>query len=227
MMTGNTEVGIQRRYLHDEVADRLRELIRSGQLKPHQHINELELCARFGISRTPMREAIKILATEGLLELLPNRGAHVTSVSQDELDEIMEVIAGIEATAGDLACRNASEGEIDAIAAMTDEMLATFDRRDEAGFFAINWRIHEAIVRAAHNSRLTALYATFTVRIQHMRYSAGRTSTQWQRAADEHRRMVALLRARDCETLCRLMRDHARASKPVILATYGDEHERG
>ena len=72
-------LGIRRRYLHDEVAQRLRELIRVGELEPRARINELELTVRFGISRTPLREAIKILATEGLLELLPNRGARVAS----------------------------------------------------------------------------------------------------------------------------------------------------
>ena len=98
-------IGISRRYLHDEVAERMRELIRSGEMEPKARINEGELTERFGISRTPLREAIKILATEGLLELLPNRGARVASISDGELEEMMEVIAGLEATAGDLACR--------------------------------------------------------------------------------------------------------------------------
>ena len=74
-------IGISRRYLHDEVAERMRELIRSGEMEPKARINEGELTERFGISRTPLREAIKILATEGLLELLPNRGARVASIS--------------------------------------------------------------------------------------------------------------------------------------------------
>ena len=76
-------LGIHRRYLHDEVAQRLRELIRSGELEPRSRVNELELAERFGISRTPLREAIKILATEGVLELVPNRGARVVSISNE------------------------------------------------------------------------------------------------------------------------------------------------
>ena len=75
-------IGISRRYLHDEVADRMRELINEGELEPRARVNESELTERFGISRTPLREAIKILATEGLLELLPNRGARVASISR-------------------------------------------------------------------------------------------------------------------------------------------------
>ena len=98
-------VTINRRYLHDEVASRLRELILSGDLEPKARVNELELSERFGISRTPLREAVKILATEGLLELLPNRGARVASLSVSEIEDVIEVVAGLEATAGDLACR--------------------------------------------------------------------------------------------------------------------------
>ena len=103
--------GISRRYLHDEVADRMRELIQSGEMEPKERINESELTERFGISRTPLREAIKILATEGLLELLPNRGARVASITEAELEDMIEVIAGLEATAGDLACRTVSDEE--------------------------------------------------------------------------------------------------------------------
>src|ERR687898_2596404 len=95
---------IKRRYLHDEVAERLRELIRDGVLEPRARVNELELAERFGISRTPLREAIKILATEGLLDLLPNRGARVASITNQEIDEMIEVVAGHESTPADLAC---------------------------------------------------------------------------------------------------------------------------
>lgn len=214
--------GIQRRYLHDEVSERLRELIRAGELKPRARINEIELCERFGISRTPMREAIKILATEGLLELLPNRGARVSTISQGEIEEMIEVVAGIEATAGELACRNATDQEIEAIAARTNVMIAAYDSRDEAEFFAINWKIHEAIVASARNGMLAGIYTNLMGRIQRMRYSAGRTPEQWKRAADDHIRIVELLRARDADALGRLMRDHVRATKPVISAAYGE-----
>ncbi len=147
--------GISRRYLHDEVADRIRELIQSGEMEPKERINEGELTERFGISRTPLREAIKILATEGLLELLPNRGARVASISEAELEDVIEVIAGLEATAGDLACRTISDSEIDAIQVDHDAMLAGFEAGDEAGYFRHNRLVHEAIMAAARNATLS------------------------------------------------------------------------
>ena len=214
-------LGISRRYLHDEVADRMRELIQSGEMEPKARVNEGELTERFGISRTPLREAIKILATEGLLELLPNRGARVASISETEIEEMMEVLAGLEATAGDLACRTVSEEEIDAIQADHDAMVAAWKGGDEAGYFSRNRRIHEAIMAASRNAILTSLYQSLSGRIQRSRYSAHQTADQWARAVSEHERMIALLRARDGAALAVLMREHIRGKKPVIAANYG------
>ncbi len=104
--------GIHRRYLHDEVAERIRELVRSGELEPNSRVNELELAERFGISRTPLREAIKILATEGMLELLPNRGARVAAVNEAEIDEMLEVIAGLEANAARLLVKRITDARL-------------------------------------------------------------------------------------------------------------------
>ena len=214
-------IGISRRYLHDEVADRMRELIRSGEMEPKARINEGELTERFGISRTPLREAIKILATEGMLELLPNRGARVASISETELEEMMEVIAALEATAGDLACRTISEAEIDAIEADHRAMVAAWKAGDEAGYFSHNRRIHEGIMAASRNGILANIYEGLSGRIQRSRYSAHQTPDQWARAVSEHEHMIALLRARDGGALAILMREHIRGKKPVIAANYG------
>ncbi|MCZ8186025.1 MAG: GntR family transcriptional regulator [Beijerinckiaceae bacterium] len=213
--------GIHRRYLHDEVAERLRELILSGELEPRERINEIELCERFGISRTPLREAIKILATEGLLELLPNRGARVGHVSQSEIEEMIEVVAGLEATAAELACRSITDAEIDVIEAKTVVMEKAYRRGDETSYFTLNREIHEALMQAARNATLASIYSNLSSRIQRMRYTAHKTPEQWRRAMDEHLQMAELLRARDGEGLARVVRDHIRGKKDVITAAYG------
>ena len=214
-------LGIARRYLHDEVADRLRELIHAGDLAPRARVNELELAERFGISRTPLREAIKILATEGLLDLLPNRGARVASISAAEVSEMIEVVAGLEATAGDLACRHATEAEIAAIGALHAEMLEAYRRLDNGEYFRLNREIHEAIMAASRNGTLQAIYASLSGRIQRARYEAHKTAEQWRKAVDEHERMLVLLKARKGAELAVLMREHVRGKMPVILASYG------
>lgn len=212
---------IARRYLHDEVAERLRDLIRSGELEPRARVNELELAERFGISRTPLREAIKILATEGLLELLPNRGARVASLSEAEIDETLEAVAALEAAAGELACLRMSEDQIERVAALNEEMRAACAAPDDPTYFTLNRAIHEAIMAGARNATLAGLYATLSGRIQRTRYSAHKTPEQWARAMAEHDRMVELLRQRDGEALGRLMKAHIQGKKEVIAAAYG------
>jgi DNA-binding GntR family transcriptional regulator len=213
--------GIRRRYLHDEVADRLRELILSGELEPKARVNELELCERFGTSRTPLREAIKILSSEGLVELLPNRGARVASLSAGEIDEMVQVVAGLEAVAAELACVRAGEDEIDAIAADTDAMAEAWLKRDETAYFTLNRAVHEGLMAAARNATLSGIYANLSSRIQRMRYTAHKTEEQWRRAMGEHREMVRLLRARDGEKLAALMKLHIRGKAEVIAQSYG------
>ncbi|MBY0256149.1 GntR family transcriptional regulator [Methylobacterium sp.] len=216
-----TGLGINRRYLHDEVVDRMRDLIRSGELEPRARVNESELTERFGISRTPLREAIKILATEGLLELLPNRGARVASLSQSEIEEMIEVIAGLEATAADLACRIITDAEIDGICRDHDAMVAAWKAGDEALYFALNRAIHEAIMRASRNATLAGIYDSLSGRIQRSRYAVHQTAQQWEQSVCQHEQMIALLRARDGEALARLMRVHIRARTPVIAENFG------
>jgi DNA-binding GntR family transcriptional regulator len=216
-----TRLEISRRYLHDEAAERLRELIRAGELEPRARVNEFELAERFGISRTPLREAIKILATEGLLELLPNRGARVASVSPEEVDEIMEVVAGLEATAADLACRAITDEEIASIEVKHLAMVEAWKRGDDPAYFILNREIHEAIMQASRNATLQGIYANLSGRIQRARYSAHKTPAQWKKAVGEHEQMIRLLKRRDGERLAIVLRDHIRGKKPVILAAYG------
>jgi DNA-binding GntR family transcriptional regulator len=216
-----TRLEISRRYLHDEAAERLRELIRAGELEPRARVNEFELAERFGISRTPLREAIKILATEGLLELLPNRGARVASVSPEEVDEIMEVVAGLEATAADLACRAITDEEIASIEVKHLAMVEAWKRGDDPAYFILNREIHEAIMQASRNATLQGIYANLSGRIQRARCSAHKTPAQWKKAVGEHEQMIRLLKRRDGERLAIVLRDHIRGEKPVILAAYG------
>lgn len=213
--------GIHRRYLHDEVVERIRNLIRSGELEPNSRVNELELAERFGISRTPLREAIKILATEGMLELLPNRGARVAAVNEGEIDEMLEVIAGLEANAARLLAKRITDSEIADIAQMHEAMLEAYEKRDEARYFTLNRQIHEAMMRAAKNATLAQLYAGLSSRIQRFRYAAHKTPEQWQRAIDEHEDMLRLMIERDGEKLAALMERHILGKKEPIAAQFG------
>jgi DNA-binding GntR family transcriptional regulator len=215
--------GIERRYLHDAVADRLRALILSGEMEPKSRVNEIELCERFGTSRTPLREAIKILSAEGLVELLPNRGARVATLSAGEIDDMVQVVAGLEGVAAELACLRATPDEIDAIAADTLDMAAAWRSGDEMRYFLLNRAVHEAMMAASRNGTLMGIYTNLSSRIQRMRYTAHKTPGQWKRAMDEHAEMVVLLQSRDGAALSDLMKRHIRGKAEVIAASYGDQ----
>ena len=121
---------IERRPLHEEVIDQLRDRIVQGELAPGARLNERVLCEQLGISRTPLREAIKMLATEGLVDLLPNRGAIVTPLKAANIADTLAVMGALESLAGELACANASDTQIGEIRALHYEMLAHHARRD-------------------------------------------------------------------------------------------------
>src|ERR1700737_1364258 len=121
--------------LHDEILTRLRDHIVEGNIPDGDRIPERQLCEMLGISRTPLREALKVLASEGLVELLPNRGARVARLDGRDIENMFQVMGALEALAGTLACAHISDAEIAEIAALHYEMLAQYMRRDLPGYF--------------------------------------------------------------------------------------------
>ena len=124
---------IARRPLHAAAIDRLREAIVRGELAPGTRLNERVLATQLGISRTPLREAFKLLANEGLAELLPNRGAIVTPIHAERIAQTLRVMGALEALVGELACQHASDSEIANIRALHFEMRAAHARGDGRG----------------------------------------------------------------------------------------------
>lgn len=217
----DTLTGIPRRYLHDTVADHLRALIRSGDIAPGSRLPEVELAERFGISRTPLREAIKILATEGLLELLPNRGARVALISPRDLAEMVEVVGGLEAMAAEAAVTRLTAPELDAIRADHHAMLAAYAARDAGQFFRLNRAIHEAIVAASGNATLIRLYTSLSTRLNPFRYRAALAEADWRHAVEDHNAILSLLEHRNGPALATLLRTHVRGKAEAIAAEFG------
>ena len=199
---------IERRPLHEAAVDRVRDLIVQGGLNPGERLNERLLCEKLGISRTPLREAIKLLATEGLVELLPNRGAVVASIDTARLAETLQVMGALEGLAGELACRNAAAERIAQIRALHKEMIGTYKRGDLAGYFRHNQAIHMGIVEASGNPVLANLYRQLNANVRRARYRANLSKERWGAAVREHEEILAALEARDVRALKRLLRDH-------------------
>jgi DNA-binding GntR family transcriptional regulator len=199
------------------LADRLREMIIEGELPPGMRLNERALCERLGASRTPLREAFRLLAAEHLVELQPNRGAQVVALSEDDIRESFEVMGALEALSGDLACRHISAAETAEIKALTFEMLACHARRDLPAYYRINRVIHDRINRAAGNALLRQVYGRLNARIQNLRFRSNFDSRKWDAAAREHVAMVEALEARDGDRLAQILRRHLREKGEAVL----------
>lgn len=210
--TPDDEVGEARASgtLHDELLSALRDFITEGQLADGARIPERSLCERFNVSRTPLREALKVLAAEGLVELLPHRGARVRELDAGEIRELFELIGGLESLAGRLACDRMTEAQFAEIEDAHHAMYRAYLVRDMHGYFSRNQAIHRMIVGASGNARLAETYASLSGRIRRLRYAANLTEDRdrWGEAMREHEAILDALRRREGDELARILFQH-------------------
>lgn len=190
-----------RRTLHDEVLDYLRDMIIEGRLAPGARINEGQVGAMLGVSRTPMREAIKTLASEGLVEILPAKGAVVRRIGGEELKQILEVLKAVEQLGGRLACERADDQTIEAVRQIHNRMMEYYAVRERLEYFKLNQTIHTAIVQASGNAVLAATHQTLQAQIKRMRYIGNDGPEKWAGAVAEHEEMIEALAKRDADRL--------------------------
>jgi DNA-binding GntR family transcriptional regulator len=202
--------------LHDEVVNALRSSLIEGRIKPGARVPERALCVELGISRTPLREALKVLAAEGHVVLLPNRGARAARLTRRDLDDLFEVNDALEALAGELACRRITDDGIAAIVAMHRDMAAAFERRDLEDYYRANRAIHEAILAAAGNQALAGVYESVGARIRRARFVAPMPPGHWEVALLEHEAMLNALKRRDGAMLGAILKTHLKHKREEI-----------
>lgn len=211
-------ISINRAGLHQQVAERLRAMLVEGQIAPGAKLNERELSERLRVSRTPLREAIKQLAAEGLVELLPNRGAVAPVLTESDVTDCFELVAALEGLSGELAAARITPPELDAIEAWHYEMLAAHKRGDLSAYYRLNAQIHAAINAAAHNPVLARTYAQANARLQALRFRSNQDGQKWQRAVQEHSEMIDALRNRDAAAMREVLVRHLRHKHDVVLS---------
>lgn len=210
-------IEISRMGLHEQVAARLRTMLVEGMIQPGAKLNERELCEKLGVSRTPLREAIKLLAAEGLVDLLPNRGAVAVRLTEADVMNTFEVLAMLEGMSGELAAQRVTDEELAEIQAMHYEMMACFSRRDLSGYYRLNARIHSAINNAARNPVLVGTYRSINARVQSLRFRTNQNETKWQLAMKEHERMLEALAAHDATALRTVLVEHLIRKRDTII----------
>ena len=199
---------ITRRTLHDAVLTRLRDMIIEGKFSPGQRINEGLVCRQLGVSRTPLREAIKTLMSEGLVDILPARGAIVAAFSERDLKETLETLKALEQFAGRAACERASDEVLRTIEAIHVEMMSLYKERTRLEYFKLNQSIHSAIVSAGGNSTLMRSHGALQARIKRFRFVGNTEPDKWAAAVAEHEQIIAALMARNADALALVLGRH-------------------
>jgi DNA-binding GntR family transcriptional regulator len=214
-------IEIARRSLHEQAASRLRDMLVQGRIAPGSKLNERELAEKLGVSRTPLREALKVLASEGLIEILPSRGAIVRSFTPKDVWDTLVVLGHLEALAAELTCKQASDAEIAAVRSLHDQMMAQYAARNRMEYFKLNQAIHGAIVTLSKNDTLRALHDNLQARLKRIRYVGNESAPKWQGAVDDHAEIIAALEARDGARLGAILRQHMDNTWTRVSQTLG------
>ncbi|MGQ4273926.1 GntR family transcriptional regulator [Terrihabitans sp. B22-R8] len=211
---------IVRQSLHESLVAPLREMILSGELRPGEKVPEEQLCERFGVSRTPIREALKVLAAEGVLQILPHRGAVVSRITEEQINELFPIMASLERLAGSLACARATDADVAQMRKLHDEMMRFYADKDEPNYLKHNRLIHDGFFVIAGNSTLHAFYQQILTRIHSCRFVVRKTAEHWKAAVDEHNEMIRAFEARDGERLSDLLERHVTKTTVGIARDY-------
>ena len=201
-------VPLNRRSLHDELVERIRDMIIEGQLAPLSRIHEGQLGKALGVSRTPLREALKFLASEGLLELVPGRGAVVRKLTPKDVRDMLDVLGAIETLGGRLACRNATDAEIAGLRRIHDEMMALYRARNRLEYYRRNQSIHSGIAQLSGNALLASTHQVTQARLKRHRFIGPDEPRTCADAVAEHEEMIAALEARDETRLANVIARH-------------------
>lgn len=204
--------------LHDRLVARLREMVTEGELAPDSPLPEKMLCATFGVSRTPLREAFKVLAGEGLIVLRPHRTPMVASIAVAELAAVFEVVIALDELAARLACARAGEADRAALDAQHARLVALHRAGDRVAYFRLNQAIHATIVRLAGNPVLASLHEASSAKIRRARAQANRYGDRWEDSLAEHEAFMAPFRRGDAAAFAAAVADHTRRTREAVLA---------
>ena len=198
------------RALYEDVAELIRQRIFSRQLAPGSWIDELTIAKDYGISRTPLREALKVLATEGLVTMKVRRGAYVTEVSEQDLNEVYHLLSLLESDAAGVVAAKATQAQMDELKALHQQLEATVrpNKTDREKFFEINERFHMALLKIANNrwrdQMVADLRKVMKLNRHHSLFKTGRIED----SLAEHQAIMAALEARDAAAATARMTAH-------------------
>ena len=211
-----------RKSLAAEAADNLREFILLGKLAPGMPVRERDLAEAFGISRTPLKEALRILESEGLIDYGPTRRPVVADPSLDEINDWLRVQGALEALSGELACEVASDRQLARIEQLNNSITDARDTEGQLEAFRRDMAFHEAIVAASGNRALVETHATYNARLWRVRFLSSQRIASRDATRREHLEIVEALKTRDATAARSSLKQHLRTAETNIAAAMAE-----
>ncbi len=207
-----TAPSLSPRALYEEVAELLRQRIFKRELAPGSWIDELKIAEAYGISRTPLREALKVLAAEGLVTMKVRRGAYVTEVSERDLTEVYHLLSLLESDAAGVVASSASETQLEALKLLHQELevAARPESQDTGRFFEVNERFHMLLLEIANNRWRDQMVADLRKVMKLNRHNSLLKSGRIEESLKEHRALIAAICAGDAALAVQRMQEHFR-----------------
>lgn len=207
-LTDNTSLSLTEASLPEQIAAQLRRDILNGKFAPGATIKERDNASEMGVSRTPMREAIRILAKEGLVVLRPARSPLVAQPTFKQISDNIEVLTALELLAANLACENGTDAQIAEVVAAQDLFAEQYDKLDRVDVFELDMEFHLAITRASNNDVLIETHRSILARMWRARFLSARDKDSRARVLRQHTQIVEGLMARDATAIRTSLSDH-------------------
>ncbi|MBW2610096.1 MAG: GntR family transcriptional regulator [Deltaproteobacteria bacterium] len=207
---------LEKKTLHEEIADTLRDLIIKGELQEGDKINENELCAAMGISKTPLREALRVLSVEGLVQLVPNRGSYVAKPTFEEIKEMFDVMSALEGLCARTAAEKMSDKDLSHLEKLHNKLEEKYESRDLKGYLRYNDIYHSFLQDLAGNTTLNQMIKGLRKKILLYRLQSLALPERLDHSIKEHRELIKIFRKRDSERAEGLMRKHLKAQCDAI-----------
>lgn len=212
--------------LRDVVFNTLRQAILTGELKPGERLMEIHLAERLGVSRTPIREAIRKLELEGLVTMIPRRGAEVAQITEKSMNDVLEVRRAVDALCVELACERITQEELDKLKTACDLFEKAVGTGDVKQIAQADVNLHDIIVQATGNQRLVQLVNTLSEQMYRYRFEYIKDFSQHERLVEEHRIIYESLVNKDQETACNAAKEHIDNQKKAIIRQIRLEKEK-
>ena len=201
-----------------QVADGLRELITSGRLKPGEKLKEFEISKSFGVSRAPVREAFRILELEGLLDLIPRKGAYIHKITDEDVKEIYQIREMVEGFAGYLATENMTDEDIAEVEQLWLNMKSLTGSGDFENYLSASSDFHNKIILCAPNKRLVEIYHGIRVTVKFLRSYILSSGKRMDSSLSEHQQIVQAIKKRDKDLVEKISREHVRKGRENFMS---------